>query len=197
MAGSRGRISWASTIVGDVPQSSKVQQRQREVKTDDQVTVSMPLFNGHYNLGFYIDWECEINAIFDSHNFTQHKKVKIAISKFIDLVSIWWNGYCRVNFECIPTTWVDLKLAMWHRFVPSYYTRDMVKKSQNLHQGSDTVSEYYNALQTTLLYSFIKESEEDFIGRFWRGLNPNIQEIIIHEELYSIEQLFRLACKAE
>jgi hypothetical protein len=107
------------------------------------------------------------------------------------------EGYCRVNFECISTTWVDLKLAMWHRFVPSYYTRDMVKKSQDLHQGSDTVSEYYNALQTTLLYSFIKESEEDFIGRFWRGLNPNIQEIIIHEELYSLEQLFRLACKAE
>jgi hypothetical protein len=47
------------------------------------------------------------------------------------------------------------------------------------------------------LYSFIKESEEDFIGRFWRGLNPNIQEIIMHEELYSIEQLFHLACKAE
>jgi hypothetical protein len=47
------------------------------------------------------------------------------------------------------------------------------------------------------LYSFIKESEEDFIGRFWRGLNPNIQEIIMHEELYSVEQLFHLACKAE
>jgi hypothetical protein len=52
-------------------------------------------------------------------------------------------------------------------------------------------------LETTLLYSFIAESEEDFICRFWKGLNHNIQEIIMHEELYYVEQLFRISCKAE
>jgi hypothetical protein len=87
----------------------------------------MPPFNGHYNPNLYIDYECERNAILDSHNFTEHKKVKTAISKFTNLASIWWNGYYLVNAKCIPTTWVDLKFAMRHRFVPSYYTHDMVK----------------------------------------------------------------------
>jgi hypothetical protein len=72
----------------------------------------------------------------------------------------------------------------------------MVKKLQNLHQGSDTVKKYYDALETTLLYSFIEESEEDFLHRFWRGLNHDIQKIIIHE-IFSAEQSFLLACKAE
>jgi hypothetical protein len=54
MAGSGVRISWAATIVGDVPPSRKLQQRPREVKTDDKVTVSVPLFNGRYNPNFYI-----------------------------------------------------------------------------------------------------------------------------------------------
>jgi hypothetical protein len=195
MADSGVRLSWASTIVGDVSSPSKLQQRLEEVT--NQVTISLPPFNGRYNPGLYIDWECEINAIFDSHNFTEHKKVKTAISKFTDLASIWWNGYCRVNFNCLPTTWVDLKLAMRHRFVPSYYTRDMVKKLHNLHQGSDTVREYYVALETTLLHSFLEESEHDFMDRFWEGLNHNIQDIIMHVKFYSIEQMFRLACKAE
>ena len=52
----------------------------------------------------------------------------------------------------IPTTWDDLKLAMRHTFVPAYYSREMIKKLQHLKQGSDTVTKYYDALQTILLH---------------------------------------------
>jgi hypothetical protein len=197
MAGSGVRSSWAASIIGDVPPPSKIQQRPREVPTHDQVIVSMPPFNGRYNPGFYIEWEFEINDIFVSHHFSERKKIQTTISAFTDFVSIWWNEYCRLNPKCIPSTWRELKLAMRHRFVPAYYTRDMVKKLQNLHQGSDTVSEYYDVLETTLLHSFIKENEDDFIGRFWRGLSHEIQDLIMHKELYSVKQLLCLACKAE
>jgi hypothetical protein len=120
MAGSGGRISWASAIVGDVPPPSKTQQRPREVPTYDQVIASIPPFNGHYNPGFYIEWEFEINDIFVSHNFSERKKIQTIISAFTDFASIWWNEYCRLNPKLIPTSWQDLKLAMRHRFVPPY-----------------------------------------------------------------------------
>ena len=55
---------------------------------------------------------------------------------------------------------------MRHTFVPAYYTRDMMKKLQHLKQGSDTVTKYYDTLQTTLLHSSLEESEEDFMDRF-------------------------------
>jgi hypothetical protein len=96
-----------------------------------------------------------------------------------------------------PTTWGELKLAMRYKFVPSSYTRGMVRKLQNLSQGSDTVQEYFDALETTLVYAFIEESEDDFMDRFWNGLNPDIQDIFMHEEYYSITCMLRLACKAE
>jgi hypothetical protein len=82
---------------------------------------------------------------------------------------------------------------MRHRFVPSYYTRNMVKKLQNLYQCSDTVSKNYDDLQTTLLYSFIEESEEDLMDRFWRNLNCDIQDILMHDKFYSINHMFHLA----
>ena len=83
------------------------------------------------------------------------------------------------------------------RFVPSYYTRDMVRKLKQLNQGSKTVRENYDVLETTLLYSFMEETEDDFMDRFWRGLNRDIQDMIFHEEVYSVDHLFRLACNAE
>ena len=35
------------------------------------------------------------------------------------------------------------------------------------------------------------------MDRFWGGLNHDIQEILIHEDCYPMDHLFRLACKAE
>ena len=197
MAGSGVRISWASTIVGDEPPSSKPQQPPREVKIQDQVNISVPPFNGRYNPALYIEWEFELNSIFLSHKFSEREKVKTAVSTFTDFASSWWSEYCRSYCDYIPRSWYDLKLAMRHRFVPSYFTRDMVRKLEQLIQGSNTVKEYYDALQTALLYSFIEETEDDFMDRFWRGLNRDIHDIIMNEELYSVDHLFRLACKGE
>ena len=212
------RTSWAPTIDGKSDDLEKridtkfnevlarlppppTQQPSREVHISthalDQVILSMPPFAGRHKPDLYIEWEIELNAIFVSHNFSEHKKVKSAISTFIDFAVIWWNEYCRLYPDYIPNTWHDLKLAMRYKFVPSYYTRDMVKKLQNLKQGTKTVTEYYDALETTLLHSFIEESNEDFMDRFWDGLNHDIQEMLIHEKCYPMDRLFRLACKAE
>ena len=147
MAGSGVRSSWVVSIVGDLPPPTKKQQPSQEVtthnKAHDQVILSMPPFAGRYKPDKYIEWEFEINAIFVAHDFSEHNKVKTAISTFTGFASIWWNEYCRSYPDYIPSTWNDLKLAMRYRFVPSYYTRDMVKKLQNLKQGNKSVKEYY------------------------------------------------------
>jgi hypothetical protein len=43
----------------------------------------------------------------------------------------------------IPTTWDQLKAAMRHRFVPSYYARDLLNKMQRFQQGSQSVEDYF------------------------------------------------------
>jgi hypothetical protein len=87
-----------------------------------------------------------MSDIFVSHNFSKTKKLEAAISKFTDFASMWWSEYYRLYPDYIPTTWRELKLAMRHRFVPAYYTRDMVKKLNKLSQGNYTIEEYYDIL---------------------------------------------------
>ena len=200
MTGSRVN-SWGLSIVGDVPSPMQIPQPSREVhkhpNAHDQVNVSIPPFNGRFRPALYIEWEFDLNNIFASNNFDVRKKVKVAVGSFTGYAVVWWSEYCRLHPNDIPTTWDDLKLAMRHTFVPAYYTRDMITKLQHLKQGSDTVTKYYDTLQTTLLHSSLEESEEDFMDRFWGGLNRDIQEILIHEECYPMDHLFHLACKAE
>ena len=48
----------------------------------DRVNVSIPPFNGRFNPALYIGWEFDIKNIFASHNFDEHKKVKVAVGSF-------------------------------------------------------------------------------------------------------------------
>lgn len=196
MTGSRVVNPWASPIVRDVPPKQPLREVHRDPHAHDQVSVSIPSFNGRFRPALYIEWEFEINDIFASHNFAEQKKITVAVGSFTGYASVWWSGCYRLHPDYIPTTWDDLKLAMRHTFVPAYYTRDMIKKLQHLKQGSDTVTKYYDDLQRTLLHSSLVESEEDFMDRFWGGLNHDIREILIHEKCYHMDRLFRLACKA-
>ncbi|XP_044374965.1 uncharacterized protein [Triticum aestivum] len=199
MTGSK--VSWASSIVGEMSPPQKIQPPSQEVQrhqnAHNQVLVSMPPFHGRFKPDLYMEWEFEINAIFASHYFSEHEKFKVAVGTFTGFATVWWSEHCQLYSNYVPTTWDDLKPVMRDKFVNVYYTRGMIKKLQNLKQGSDTVTKYYDDLRSTLLHSLLEESEDDLMDRFWGGLNCDIQEIQIHEEYYPMDCLFRLACKAE
>lgn len=90
-----------------------------------------------------------------------------------------------------------MKRAMRARFVPSYYSRDLLNKLQHLRQGNNTVEDYYQELQTGLLRCGLEETEDAKIAIFLGGLNRNIQDILDYKEYNSITRLFHLACKVE
>ena len=91
MAGSR--VSWASSIMGDVPSPQKIQPPSQEVQrhqnAHNQVLVSMPPCHGHFKPDLYIEREFEINAIFASHNFFVHEKVKVMVGTITGYATIW------------------------------------------------------------------------------------------------------------
>ena len=58
MADSGVRVSWASTIDGDVPPSPSKLQQQPLTKDHDLV-ISLPSYAGRYNTDAYFDWEFE------------------------------------------------------------------------------------------------------------------------------------------
>jgi hypothetical protein len=68
---------------------------------------------------------------------------------------------------------------MRHRFVPSYYARDLLNKMQRFQQGSQSVEEYYQELQKGMLRCDLVESDDAAMACFRGGLNREIPTQLI------------------
>ena len=176
-------------------------RRRREVHNNDdafsKIKFKVPPFDGKYDPDAYITWEIAVDQKFACHEFPENTRVRAATSEFTDFASVWWIEYGKKNSNNIPKTWDALKRAMRARFVPSYYARDMINKLQQLRQGSKSVEEYYQELQTGMLRCKLEEDEEPAMARFLGGLNREIQDILAYKEYNNVTKLFHLACKAE
>jgi len=139
-----------------------------------KIKFKIPPFNGKYDPTAYLDWELEVEQKFSCHDIAAHSQVKAAISDFTDFSLIWWREYKMKHPTAIPTTWDQLKAAMRHRFVPSYYARDLLNKMQRFQQGSQSVEDYFQELQKGMIRCGILEDNDAAMARFRGGLNREI-----------------------
>ena len=87
--------------------------------------------------------------MFDCHNYSKLKKMKLAAMEFFDYVIVWWDQLVlnkRRNTEYPIKTREEMNALMRKRFVPSYYYQELYKKLQNLRQGNRSVDEYYKEM---------------------------------------------------
>jgi hypothetical protein len=162
-----------------------------------KIKFKVPSFNGKYDPAVYLDWELEVEHKFSCHDIPANSQVKAAISEFTDFALIWWREYKQKLPINSVTIWTQLKTAMHHRFVPSYYARDLLNKMQRFQQGSQSVEEYYEELQKGMLRCSLVESDDAALARFRGGLNREIQNILDYKDYFDITTLFEYACKAE
>ena len=148
--------------------------QMRPFTGDHDQVISLPVYVGRYNPGAYFDWELEVDHIFACHDFTEHEKVITAAQTFTDFASVWWDVNYKGNADNKPTTWEDLKSVLRHRFVPTSYRRDLLRKLERLEQGSNTVHAYYQKFKSYMYCCDIKESEENTRNMFFNGLNSDI-----------------------
>uniref|UniRef100_A0A2N9HQM2 Integrase catalytic domain-containing protein n=1 Tax=Fagus sylvatica TaxID=28930 RepID=A0A2N9HQM2_FAGSY len=100
------------------------------------------------------EWEKKIDLVFDCHNYSEEKKVKLAVIEFTDYAIIWWDQLVtnrRRNYERPVETWGELKALMRRRFVPSHFYRDLYQKLQNLTQGSRSVEDYHKEMEVAMI----------------------------------------------
>jgi hypothetical protein len=86
---------------------------------------------------------------------------------------------------------------MRHRFVSSYYARDLLNKMQCFQQGSQSVEDYFQELQKGMIRCGILDDNDAAMARFRGCLNREIQDILDYKEYYAMTTLFEYACKAE
>jgi hypothetical protein len=92
--------------------------------------------------------------IFDCHNYSKAKKVKLVVIEFSDYAITWWDQLVlsrRWNRERPIGTWEEMKAVMQKRFVPSYYYRELHKRLQGLRQGNRSVEDYYKEMEVTMI----------------------------------------------
>jgi hypothetical protein len=162
-----------------------------------KVKFKIPPFNDKYDLAAYLDWELKVEQKFSCHAIAANSQVKAAVSEFIEFALIWWREYKTTHPNTVPTTWDDLKDAMRHRFVPSYYARDLLNQMQRFQQGSQSVEDYYQELQKGMIQCGLVEGNDAAMAHFRGSLNREIQDILDYKEYADMTQLFKFACKVE
>ncbi|KAL4367917.1 hypothetical protein GQ457_05G021280 [Hibiscus cannabinus] len=177
-------------------------QRARP-RVDDNlnnIKINIPPFQGKTDPEAYLAWEKKIEHIFECHNYSELKKVKLAAIEFTDYALIWLDQLTasrRCNGEHPISTWNEIKAVMRRRFIPTHYHRELFNKLQNLTQGNRSVEDYYKEMEVAMIRANIDEDREATMARFLAGLDPNIAAIVELQHYVEIEDMVHMAMKVE
>ena len=122
-----------------------------------------------------------MELVFYCHNYSENKKVKLAVIRFSNYATVWWDQLVfnmRRNRELAVETWEEMKRVMRKRFVSTHYYRELYNKLQNLRQGNRSVKEYYKEMEVAMARANIEENREATMARFLVGLNQEIQNVV-------------------
>ena len=109
--------------------------RNREDNNMGGIKMKITPFQGKNDPEAYLEWEKKVELVFDCHNYSELKKVKLAAIEFSDYAIVWWDQLAmnrRRNREYPIETWEEMKTVMRKRFVPSHYYRELYKRLQGL-----------------------------------------------------------------
>nr|XP_023887116.1 uncharacterized protein LOC111999228 [Quercus suber] len=142
----------------------------------------------------------EVEFIFECHNYSEEKKVKLAVIEFTDYAIIWWDQLVmnrRRNYERPIETWEEMKAIMRRRFVPNHYYRDLYQKLQSLTQGYRSVDDYHKEMEIAMIRANVEEDREATMARFLNGLNRDIANVVELQHYVELEDMVHMAIKVE
>ncbi|XP_012482972.1 uncharacterized protein LOC105797562 [Gossypium raimondii] len=152
------------------------------------------------DLEAYLEWERKIELVFECHNYSEGKKVKLAAIEFSDYAMIWWDQLTtsrRRNGERPISTWTEMKGVMRKRFIPSYYYRELYQKLQNLTQGNQSVEDYFKEMEIVMIRANVDEDREATMARFLAGLNRDIANVVELQHYVEVVDMVHVAIKVE
>ena len=57
----------------------------------ENIKMKIPSFQGKNDPEAYLEWEKKVKLIFEWHNYSKEKKVKLAVIEFTNYTIIWWD----------------------------------------------------------------------------------------------------------
>jgi hypothetical protein len=155
-------------------------------RNQGNIKMKIPSFHGKNDLEAYLEWEKKVELIFECHNYSKEKKVKLIVIEFSDYAIICWDQLVtnrRRNHERPIETWEEMKAIMRRRFVPSHYYRELYQKLQSLTQSYKSVDDYYKEMEVAMIRANVEEDREATMARFFNGLNRDIANVVELEDM--------------
>ncbi|XP_017613580.1 uncharacterized protein LOC108458685 [Gossypium arboreum] len=177
-------------------------QRDRRRKDDDlkNIKLSIPPFQGISDPEAYLEWEKKIELVFKCHNYSEKKKVKLAVIEFSAYAMIWWDQLTtnrRRNGELPISTWAEMKATMRRRFITTYYHRELHQKLKNLTQGTKSVEDYFKEMEIAMIRANVQEDPEATMAQFLAGLNHDIANVVELQHYLEVVGMVHMAIKVE
>ena len=141
-----------------------------------------------------------MELIFECHDYSEEKKVKLVFIEFTNYAIIWWDQLVmnrRRNHESPIETWEEVKASIRRRFVPSHYYRDLYQKLQSLSQGYRSMDDYHKEMEISLIQVNIEEDREATMARFLNGLNRDIANVVELQHYVELEDMVHMEIKVE
>ncbi|KAL4302965.1 hypothetical protein GQ457_10G011810 [Hibiscus cannabinus] len=160
-------------------QGPRNRDRNRVDDNLNSIQMAIPPFQGKTGPEAYLEWEKKVELVFECHNYSENKNVKLAAIEFFDYAIIWWDQLTlsmRQNGERPVSTWDEMKALMRKRFVRTHYHRDLFQRLQSLTKGNRSVEDYYKDLEIAMIRANVEEDREATMARFLAGLNRDIAE---------------------
>ncbi|RDX69073.1 hypothetical protein CR513_51859, partial [Mucuna pruriens] len=179
-------------------------ERRRDEPTRDNylgnIKMSIPAFQGKNDPEVYLKWERKVEHVFYSHNYSEEKRVKLAVIKFIEYTNICWDQFVNNkhrNGERPICTWEDMKSVIRKRFVSNRYHRDLRRKLKCLTQDSMSVQNNYKEMKIAMTRVNVKEDREVTMARFIGGLKKEIVDMVKLQHYMEIQDLLDKAIQVK
>ncbi|XP_048630520.1 uncharacterized protein LOC106373165 [Brassica napus] len=175
----------------------------RNERTNDSLSglkLKIPPFEGKNDPDVFLEWERKIEYVFDCQNFSELKKVRLAVTEFSRYAINCYDQFLtlrRRTGERPIETWDEFSMLMRRRFVPAHYHQDLHQKLRCLLQGTKSVEDYHQEMETLIIKADVDEPKDATMARFLSGLNRDIQDRMELQEYGSVEQMLHKAILIE
>ncbi|KAK1661982.1 hypothetical protein QYE76_050141 [Lolium multiflorum] len=165
------------TLQMSVENLTQQQEHDDDPELQDDARNARGAPRGGADVEEYLTWELKIQKLWNLHNYTEDRKIKLASSEFDGYALRWWDALVRNRHEDGEQpiiTWRAMKEAMNSRFVPTNYLRTIYDKLTLLRQGVKTVDEYYMEMEMLMQRGRVRESLEMKMQCFLNGLKLKV-----------------------
>ncbi|KAL4184242.1 hypothetical protein AMTRI_Chr10g224580 [Amborella trichopoda] len=88
-----------------------------------------------------------------------------------------------------------MKKKLKEKYLLENYLQSLYRKMNNLHQGEKSVEEYTDEFYELMAHSNVVEREEQSLARYVGGLRSCIQDVVVLQRYWTIDEAYNLAVK--